>query len=138
MTVESGSVSTLNGKLYIISSLHNADRVRSIRDRLTRHGVRLAYDWTTHGQLYEEGDRLKAALGELQGVDEAECILMVFPGRCGSHFEMGYAYAKGKPIVILNDGSTPYDVSFHALEGLIKCDNEDEAVDKVLCVLENV
>lgn len=122
-------------KVYIVSSLLNADRVRSIRDKLKPFGVEVSYDWTTHGQIYDEDGKEAAALGELGGIDDAGCILVIFPCRCGSHFEMGYALNK-KPIIILNDVGVPYDVSFHSLRQLIKCTAEEEAISRVLDVLK--
>lgn len=120
-------------KIYIISSLRNADRVKSIRDRLSTHGISLTYDWTTHGQIIDAEGRKKAAEGERQGVRDAKCILMLLPCRKGSHVELGIALENDKPVVMLNDvNDEDVLISFYALDGIIHCDSEDDAISNVI------
>jgi hypothetical protein len=134
--------------LYIASSLYNTPRIRSLRDRFLGEGVALTFDWTTlvsgdaPTNLLDSGRPLLApeemarvAGLEAQGVARAKCVLMVFPGRQGTHFEMGMAYGLGIPIVVLNDQGLPFNTSFHYLPGLLKFNSEDLAVCAVLEIL---
>ena len=129
-------------ELYIASSLYNAPRVRSLRDRFLGEGVGLTFDWTTFlsadgpSDILSPSDELARVAGlEAEGVARASCILMVFPGRNGTHFEAGIAFGRQIPIVVLNDLDLPFNVSFHYRPELLKFNSEDRAVHAVLEIL---
>lgn len=121
--------------LYIASSLDNAQRVRSLRDRFRRLGVALTYDWTVHGYVSPDADDGRVSGDEIAGVISARCLLFVAPGRQGSNFEAGIAFARRIPIVLLNDTGLPLTVSFHRRPELIRCQAEQEAVKVVLDIV---
>lgn len=125
-------------KIYIASTLGNAERVRQIRDRLVRLDIGLTYDWTEHngGQPYISNEdaalKREVAEKELTGVRDAEAILVVLPGGCGTHFEMSAAYCWRKPIVMLIQATNDNIPSFHYLRNIDKTTSEDEAIQMVL------
>jgi len=123
--------------VYIASSLNNKDRVRQLRDQLTKRGITITYDWTLHGFCDDESELINIALAEIKGVDDSDCILMVTPARKGSHFEFGYAYAKNIPVVILMEEEDYVPTSFHYLTDendpiVFKTCDSFEAIEKVI------
>jgi len=125
--------------LYIASSLLNKERVQSIRNYFLDKGIPISYDWTAHGFVEDLDELPNIAEKELDGVRQADCILMILPARNGSHFEIGYAMAQNKPIVILNDQDDYVPTSFHFLDSkkynIHVRKNEDDAIDLVINIL---
>lgn len=89
-------------KFYVASGLANAGPANFFRDALLAEGYAQTYDWTKHGAVAAYGtERLReVASAELRGVAEADFVLVVLPGGRGTHFEMGAAYATGKPVFL--------------------------------------
>jgi len=126
------------GRLYIASSLLNRDRVQALRDHLAREcGVELTYDWSVHGYVEGEAARSEIAGLEAEGVCRAECVLLVMPGRNGSHFEVGMAFALQIPIVVLAEDESLLQTSFHWRPELLKCHSERDAISAVLEILRD-
>lgn len=124
------------GKVYIATSLHNAKRANEIREKLESLGIVCTYDWTVHGQVFTEEELTKFGIAEENGVANADVFLMVFPGRCGSHFEMGLARGLGIPIVLLEEVETEQK-TFYYLPGVHKTRTEDEAIRIILRILQD-
>ncbi|MHC1695635.1 MAG: nucleoside 2-deoxyribosyltransferase [Eubacteriales bacterium] len=89
-------------KFYIASRLENAQTVKSVADILKAHGHQHTYDWTVHGSVCGKGkERLgEVAYKELQGVIEADVVIVILPGGRGTHTELGAALASHKQILI--------------------------------------
>jgi len=82
-------------RFYIASGLENAQNVRVAARTLTELGHVHAYDWTRHGDVRSEGgERLaEVAAAELAAVTSSELVLVMLPGGCGTHTELGAALA---------------------------------------------
>jgi len=124
------------GRVYIASSLHNAERVKHIKQKLESLGVMVTYDWTVHGQVFDKEELIRIAIAEEQGVSDADVFLMVFPGRTGTHVEFGLARGLGIPIVLLEEVEVEQK-SFYYLPGLHKTQTEEEAIRAVLRILQD-
>ena len=124
-------------KVYVGSSLHNANRVREIQARFKQAGVSITYDWTTHGQVYSE-DQL-AAIGESEerGVEECDLFFMIQPGRTGTHYELGLARGLRKPVVILEEVEVEKKTFYYCL-GVHRFKSEDEAFGFALRLLQGM
>lgn len=94
----------MNGIVYVGSSLHNADRVRVIQQRFRDAGISISYDWTEHGQIFDDEELAKVGEAEERGVIECDLFFMVHPARNGTHCELGMARVLNKHIVILEEG----------------------------------
>lgn len=119
--------------VYVASSLHNKERTSEIVSKLKQLGLTITYDWTQHGFIDDEHDRAAAAYDEINGVSEADVLLIVWPGRNGTHFEWGVAYGSGKPVVVLledNNDNSYGMTSFHHMHWPIFKDI-DSAIKKV-------
>lgn len=60
------------------------------------------YDWTAHGSVQCEGpERLtEVAELELQGVKDADIVIVLLPGGRGTHCELGIANALNKKVFL--------------------------------------
>lgn len=129
-------------KVYIASTLSNAERVAKLRDRLQNLGIEITYDWTSHGMVLEPGDLDEIAAQELQGVIDADHLFVVLPGGKGTHVELGAMIAMHLdkyefPITILHDVvDTPFPTSFHYLRTsagipIYRTGSEDDAIERL-------
>lgn len=80
---------------YIASRLENAARVRELRDLLHAAGWAITYDWSSHGSVRgPEVSReiiARVADHEVNGVLDADVLIVLLPGGRGTHTELGVA-----------------------------------------------
>jgi nucleoside 2-deoxyribosyltransferase len=92
-------------RVYIGSSLLNANQVKEVIAQFKSVGIDITYDWTSHGKVTHEDDLKIYGMEEYRGVVECDLFFMIHPARNGTHVEMGIALACNKPIVmVLMDG----------------------------------
>lgn len=96
-------------KIYVASSLRNKENASALIEMCKRAGCTITYDWTGHGQIdAKETDKIAAvARGELQGVLDCDVLLLLLPGRLGSHVELGAALAMKKIVFIIGHTHNP-------------------------------
>lgn len=89
-------------KFYIATSLSRATAHRIVRDALKGCGHEISYDWTLHGSVKSVSkERLQeVALLELDGVSEADFVIVLLPGGNGTHLELGFSIARGKRVFL--------------------------------------
>jgi nucleoside 2-deoxyribosyltransferase len=89
-------------KYYIATSLSRTQAHHKVRDALERLGHEISYDWTLHGSVKSVSkERLgEVAVLELEGVSEADFVVILLPGGGGTHLELGFAIAKGKKVFL--------------------------------------
>lgn len=126
----------MNGKIYIATSLNNAQRANELQKRFRDAGCDITYDWTVHGQVYTEAELIRVGIAEERGVADADVLFMMFPARVGTHFEMGLARGLGTKIVMLFDKQDTRQLSFYYLSGIERFTNEDDAVNHTLEFLD--
>jgi len=124
-------------KYYIASGVSNAAKVNLAAAALTAAGHTRTYDWTTHGDVSKEtADRKReiAAL-ESRGVAEADLVVLLLPGRFGTHAELGIALAtsENKRILLWSESSAPFD----GAEGFCVFYHHP-AVERVVCPFEEL
>jgi len=120
--------------IYVGTSLHNAKRAKELITRFEELGIACTYDWTQHGQVYSQKELTEYGIAEERGVSEADVFLCVFPGRCGTHFEMGLARGLGIPIVLLEEELVEQK-TFYYLPGLYRVKTEEQAITTILTIL---
>jgi hypothetical protein len=89
-------------KYYIATSLSRTTAHHAVRDSLKVLGHEISYDWTVHGSVKSVSkERLQeVATLELEGVSEADFVVVLLPGGKGTHLELGFALAKGKLVFL--------------------------------------
>ncbi len=99
-------------KYYVASGVPNAARVNIVADELNRLGHTRTYDWTKHGSVAEAPADVKrtVALTEAAAVTEAELVVLLLPGRFGTHAELGVAIATcaNKRILLWSETEAPF------------------------------
>ncbi len=124
------------GAIYIASTLSNANRVRQIGDVFREAGVRITYDWTSHGKLTDEDALRRAATGEVDGVRKADALVFITPAKVGSGIEFGLAWATRIPIfALLEEG--PEIKPFYYLPGVTTYEDFQDLVRDVLDFLDD-
>ena len=100
-------------KFYVASGVPNAARVNQAAQVLAARGHERTYDWTKHGDVSAESPERKreVAKTEAQAVLEAELVVLLLPGRFGTHAELGIAIASSanKRILLWSESSAPFD-----------------------------
>lgn len=93
----------------------------------------LTYDWPKNGaaeHLPVERKREIAQL-ELNGVQQADILIVLWPGLLGTHVEMGAALAKGKPVFLYAPEEIDIFCIFHTLPLVSVVKSEDELFSKI-------
>ena len=100
-------------KFYVASGVPNAEKVNLAASALTSRGHERTYDWTKHGDVSAESPERKriVALTEAQAVVDAELVVLLLPGRFGTHAELGISIATcaNKRILLWSETSAPFD-----------------------------
>jgi len=100
-------------KFYVASGVPNAEKVNLAASALTSRGHERTYDWTKHGDVSAEMPERKrvVAATETQAVVDAELVVLLLPGRFGTHAELGIsiATAANKRILLWSETSAPFD-----------------------------
>ncbi len=121
--------------VYVASSLYNADMVRAAYDELREAGLRISYDWTTHGLVSDRSRLRDIANKEIEGVASADYLLFLTPARTGSHVELGIAIALKKPIYMMLPGHNAPNIelkTFYFAETVKLFDNYTDAINKLI------
>lgn len=94
-------------RFYVASGLPNRERVKELIEYLTKRGHAVTYDWTLHGDVRDGGEDVltSVALNETRAVCDAELVVVLLPGGCGTHSELGLAIASraNKRIIVWSE-----------------------------------
>lgn len=86
-------------KVYIAGSWVDREKIKDIMDKMP-HGITVTEDWTVHDIF----DAPTSMLRSMHGIEEAEVFIMFHDGNetSGKMFELGYAEALNKDIILCN------------------------------------
>ncbi|HRW58759.1 MAG TPA: hypothetical protein P5048_03985 [Chlamydiales bacterium] len=99
-------------KFYIATSFSNWISHNKVRDALATFEHEISYDWTLQGSIKSESkDRLReAAIQELQGVSDADFLIVLLPGGHGTHLELGFGIASQKTVFLHSEDSELFEL----------------------------
>ena len=124
-------------KFYVASGVSNTEKVNLAAAALTAGGHQRTYDWTTHGDVSKADPAFKrhVAASESHGVLDAELVVLLLPGRFGTHAELGMALAsaENKRILLWSESPAPFD----GTEGFCVFYHHP-AVERVVCPFEEL
>lgn len=124
-------------KFYVASGVSNAEKVNLAAAALNAAGHERTYDWTGHGDVSKAEPEFKrhVAASELRGVLEAELVVLLLPGRFGTHAELGMALAsaENKRILLWSESPAPFD----GTEGFCVFYHHP-AVERVVCPFDEL
>ena len=124
-------------KFYVASGVSNAEKVNLAAAALQKAGHTRTYDWTTHGDVSKSGPAFQShvAESESRGVLEAELVVLLLPGRFGTHAELGMALATSANKRILLWSATP--APFDGTEGFCVFYHHP-AVERIVCPFDEL
>jgi hypothetical protein len=98
---------------YIASGLANIEAVKTVQGILNDANMACTYNWTEHGSVWERGRKIveNVAKFELDGVAQADVVIVLLPGGRGTHVELGAALAFGKPVVLVGTPEEIVDIN---------------------------
>ena len=99
-------------KFYIATSLSRMTAHQTVRDTLKKWGHEISYDWTLHGSVKSVSrERLREVASlELDGVSQADFVVVLLPGGKGTHLELGFAMARGKKVFLHTEDSLVFEL----------------------------
>lgn len=103
-------------KFYIATSLGNVAEHHRVRDWLVAHGHTITVDWTEMESLKStDGTEklMERAVVDLEGVYQADVVVVLLPGGAGTHVELGAALARRKEVWMFGQHKEPYRCVFH-------------------------
>lgn len=103
-------------RFYVSSRKDRSKEANALADTLIAQGWERTFKWTDLGDATAESHAATAE-AELQGVREADVLIVLLPGGLGTHVEIGAALALGKPVILHAPDQktleTPYPCVFH-------------------------
>ena len=113
-------------KIYLAHNYSAKPLLRVIIDLITEKDHQVTSRWIIwdESELKNEPDAVNATI-DIADIDSAEYLIGFIdqlgqtPGR-GKFFEIGYAYAKGKKIILVGDSAAFNDSVFYHLAGIQK------------------
>lgn len=94
----------MSKKFYIATALERAADHKFIKEALIAAGHEITYDWTTHGSVQDKPHTwCDVAQNEINGVIDADVVIVLLPGGRGTHTELGIALGNATPIIIVGD-----------------------------------
>lgn len=103
-------------KFYIATSLGNVAEHHRVRDWLLARGHIITVDWTEMESLKSTDDTMKLAERayiDLDGVKDADTVIVLLPGGSGTHVELGAAIARRKRVLMFGKHREDYRCVFH-------------------------
>jgi Nucleoside 2-deoxyribosyltransferase len=106
---------------YLATRIDRSEQATVLSKALEAHGWQRTFAWsdTERGRVET---REATAVAELEGVRDADVLIVLLPGGYGTHVEIGAALALGKPVILhapdLETLDTPYPCVFHYHPGI--------------------
>ncbi|MGA7574697.1 MAG: nucleoside 2-deoxyribosyltransferase [Terriglobales bacterium] len=101
---------------YLSTKKDRLDQAGSLLDALKANGWKQTFAWSDETTANHR-DYADIALAELEGVRQADVLIVLLPGGFGTHVEIGAALALGKRVVLHAPDrktlETPYACVFH-------------------------
>ena len=125
-------------KFYVATTLLNFEQADYVADKLIQFGFEQTYRWTIHGPAGDKGEEFlkEICTKEMNGVKEADFVVVILPAARGTHVEIGIALANKIPIFLVNP-LEPFDCNnktcgFYWVDGVTRMHcSLDEAVKTV-------
>jgi hypothetical protein len=134
--------STVSSKaFYIACSVSNWRLHNALRDRLEVAGHQITHDWTAFNPWFKDpsdgksGEKARAeastireaGLLDLQGIRDADVVIVLLPAKRGSHTELGAALMAGKHVLLhgteedIWSTESDYTCAFYHVPSVIHC-----------------
>ena len=106
----------MSKRFYLSTRKDRLDQAAPLLDELKANGWKQTFAWSDQG-AQTPGEYGDIAQAELEGVREADVLIVLLPGGFGTHVEIGAALGLGKRIILHAPNrktlETPYPCVFH-------------------------
>ncbi len=123
---------------YIGSGFKNCDMVNYVSQKLKEEGWKHTYNWADNILGYETLENLiEFSNLEIQGINDADIVIILLPGGRGTHVELGMSLALNKKIYLYSNDDNAFKdaketVNFYQLPSIVKLTgNIDECIEKI-------
>ncbi len=125
-------------RFFLSTRKDRAAEADAISASLEKRGWKRTFAWA----VVDGGDaagRTGMALADLQGVRDADVLIVLLPGGYGTHVEIGAALALEKPVILhapdRNILETPYPCVFHYHPGVTLLISKAPDIEAMLACL---
>lgn len=118
-------------RLYVASSLNNCLAVAETVKLLEDNGFHITYKWHEHGRVETMEDLPDIAKKEIEGVKQADALILLMPARTGSHVELGVALCLNKPVYMVLNGHDFEEKSFYQLPCVSRYHNIRQLIETI-------
>ncbi len=91
-------------KFYISTGYDNKSKAAKLAEVIESAGGEISYKWWELPYTEDIAELAQRGEAELQGVKDADVVVVMLPGRFGTHTEFGAALALGKRILLYDAG----------------------------------
>ena len=125
-------------RFYLSTRMDRSEEGARISRALKARGWECTFDWTSL-QDSESTDLSMLAQTEIEGIRQADVVVVFLPGGFGTHAEIGAAIALGKPVILHSPSQavleTPYPCVFHYHPKVRLIVSKEVDVESVLAAL---
>jgi len=125
-------------RFFLSTQKDRSAQADALSEELETYGWKRTFAWTGEDGT-GSGGHAAIAMAELQGVREADVLVVLLPGGYGTHVEIGAALALGKPVILHAPDrktlETPYLCVFHYHPAVKLLISEVPAIDAILACL---
>ena len=125
-------------KFYIGSGLKNCELVNYVSEKLINSNHKHTYNWAKNIIGNETINHLiQFSRSEIQGIKEAEVVIILLPAGRGTHIELGIALALNKKIYLYSEMGKDFDVentvNFYQIPNIVRLvGNIDDCIEKII------
>lgn len=118
-------------KIYVAHNFKARSWLPAVIDRIKSTGHEVTSTWVYDDSHEKGGTQLDSAKVDIADIDRSACVVLFVdqfgdrPGK-GKYFELGYAYAQGKRIILVGADNS---CVFFALPGMIRISCKEELID---------
>jgi nucleoside 2-deoxyribosyltransferase len=124
-------------KVYVAAAFRNLLEAKDVMSRLQKIGYEITHDWTNESSEGLKGEELtsyleKCAEHDFDGVMSADLFFLINDDRGrGAFTELGFALAKGLPIIVAKEKAANNIFLHLQCQGVIwKFETIDQAIEK--------
>jgi nucleoside 2-deoxyribosyltransferase len=126
-------------RFYLATRKDRDQEANALSQALTDRGWKRTFVWSAQDGA-GASRHAEIAVQELNGVREADVLVVLLPGGFGTHVEIGAALALGKPVILCAPNQktleTPYPCVFHYHPNVRIFVSETLDVDMVVRIME--
>jgi hypothetical protein len=100
-------------RVFVAGSFLDKEKVRKVQAALRQAGHEITHDWTQHDGTDDPRILREQALADEKGVRDAQVLIVVLPGRFGTHAEVGMALISRKPVIFVGNQGDMECLYFH-------------------------